>query len=70
MPQVFVLVDRKETEQKAAMKRVCELALAQCGVRVETVPWLAGRPALDEFLDNHRLVLRHVVRHRLAVDMW
>lgn len=65
-----MLIDRKETEQKAAMERVRELALTQCGVRVETVPWLTGRPALDEFLDNHRLVLRHVVRHRLAADMW
>ena len=68
--QVFVLTNRKESEQKAALKLVRELALSRCGVRVETTPWLVDRPALDEFVDNHRRVLRHIVRHRLAIDTW
>lgn len=68
--QVFVLTEGKEADHKGALTRVRDLALSRCGVRVEVAPWLAGRPALDEFLDNHRRVLDVIVRHRLACGMW
>lgn len=65
-----MLTERKEADQKEALKRVRELALSRCGVRVEIAPWLAGRSALDEFLNNHRRVLDLIIRHRLACGMW
>lgn len=68
--QVFVLTESKETDQKEALRRVRELALSRCGVEVKATPWLEGRPALDEFLDNHRGVLDLIIRHRLACGMW
>lgn len=71
LPQkVFVLTERKEVGQREALKHVRELALSRCGVQVEVAPWLDGRPALDEFLDNHRRVLDLLIRHRLACGMW
>ncbi|CAM9968751.1 unnamed protein product, partial [Scytosiphon promiscuus] len=68
--RVFVLTESKKADQGEALRRVRELALSRCGVEVEVAPWLEGRPALDEFLDNHRRVLDHIVRHRLACGMW
>lgn len=68
--QVFVLTESKEADQKEALRRVRELALSRCGVEVKATPWLEGRPALDEFLDNHRGVLDLIIRHRLACGMW
>ncbi|CAM9928758.1 unnamed protein product [Ectocarpus sp. 12 AP-2014] len=68
--RVFVLTESKEADQKEALRRVRELALSQCGVEVKATPWLQGRPALDEFLDNHRGVLDLIIRHRLACGMW
>ncbi|CAN0066057.1 unnamed protein product [Ectocarpus sp. 4 AP-2014] len=68
--RVFVLTESKEADQKEAMRRVRELALSRCGVEVKATPWLEGRPALDEFLDNHRGVLDLIIRHRLACGMW
>lgn len=65
-----MLTERRESDQKEELKRVRELALSKCGVKVVVTPWLAGRPALNEFLDNHRRVLHHIVRHRLATAMW
>lgn len=65
-----MLTQSKEAEQKQALTRVRELALLRCGVKVEVAPWLTGRSALDQFLDNHRRVLNHIVRHRLASGMW
>ncbi len=64
--------DSKEgaADHKEALKRVREVALERCGVRVEVTPWLEGRPALDTFLDNHRRVLDLIIRHRLACGMW
>ncbi|CAM9267860.1 unnamed protein product, partial [Ectocarpus fasciculatus] len=68
--RVFVLTESKEADQKEALRRVRELALTRCGVEVKATPWLEGRPALDEFLDNHRRVLDLIIRHRLACGMW
>ncbi|CBJ26024.1 hypothetical protein Esi_0018_0105 [Ectocarpus siliculosus] len=68
--RVFVLTESKEADQKEALRRVRELALSRCGVEVKATPWLEGRPALDEFLDNHRGVLDLIIRHRLACGMW
>ena len=69
-PQVFVLTQSKEADQKQVLQRVQKLALDRCGSKVEVAPWLAGRLALDEFLDNHRRVLDLIVRHRLSSGMW
>lgn len=68
--QVFVLTQSKEADQKEMLKRVQKLALNRCGAKVEVAPWLTGRLALDEFLDNHRRVLDLIIRHRLAGGMW
>ncbi|CAB1119965.1 unnamed protein product [Ectocarpus sp. CCAP 1310/34] len=68
--RVFVLTESKEANQKEALMRVRELALSRCGVEVKATPWLKGRPALNEFLDNHRGVLDLIIRHRLACGMW
>lgn len=70
IPKVFVLTESKKADQDEALKRVRELALSRCGVEVQVAPWLEGRRALDEFLDNHRRVLDHIIRHRLACGMW
>ena len=68
--QVFVLTQCKEADQKEMLKSVQKLALSRCGAKVEVSPWLSGRLALDEFLDNHRRVLDLIIRHRLAGGMW
>lgn len=68
--QVFVLTEKSESKQKYDFEKVTKLALSRCGVKVEVSPWLVGRAALDEFLDNHRRVVDHIIRHRLALGMW
>lgn len=68
--QVFVLTEKSEAKQKEYFNKVTKLALSRCGVKVDVSPWLVGRAALNEFLDNHRRVVDHIIRHRMALGMW
>lgn len=65
-----MLTEKSESKAKEDFEKVTKLALSRCGVKVEVSSWLVGRAALDEFLDNHRRVVDHIIRHRLALGMW